>query len=91
MYDAKRRALRLTPQAASCELSWKEFPGAGMPDRAELVREILLRAQISYDLKWNIMRVMGKYPDPAELMAELNTMPLPASVRGAVLEILNVF
>ena len=90
-YDRKRRALRLTLKAAACRINWKDFPGAETPDRAELLREILLRAQISYDLKWNIMGIIRKHSAPEELMAELNIMPLPDSLRGAVLEILNAF
>ena len=90
-YDGKRRTLRLTPQTSPCRMSWKDFPGAETPDREELLREILLPAQISYDLKWNIMGIIRKHEAPEELMAELNTTPLPDSLRGAVLEILNAF
>ena len=91
VYDRERRALRLTPQASSCRMTWNAFSEAEAPDRAELFRRILLQARMSYDLKWEIMRVVCGQPDPAALMAELNTMPLPASLRGAALEILNAF
>ena len=91
VYDRERRALRLTPQAPSCRMTWNAFSEAEAPDRAELFRRILLQARMSYDLKWEIMRVVCGQPDPAALMAELNTMPLPASLRGAALEILNAF
>ena len=91
VYDMERRSLRLTLQAPSCSMSWNAFSGAEAPDRTDLLRQILLRAEMPYDLKWEIMRVVSRQPDPAVLMAELNTMPLPASLRGAALEILNVF
>ena len=91
VYDMEHRALRLALQASSCSMTWKAYAGTEAPDRTDLIRKILLQAQISYDLKWEIMSVVGRPPDPAVLMAELNTMPLPASLRGAVLEILNAF
>ena len=45
---------------------------------------------MSYDLKNEIMHAVRKHADSAETAAELNTMPLSASLRGALLEILSV-
>ena len=70
---------------------WNCFPGAGAPDRTRLIRQILLRAHMDYDLKSEIMGAVRKHTDPANLMAELNTMSLPASLTGAILEILTAF
>ena len=91
-YDPELRALRVSPRsAAGCRLAWNSFPGAGAPDRADLIRRILLRAQIDYDLKTQVMDSVRKHTDPAALMAGLHAMSLPASLTGAILEILSAF
>lgn len=91
-YDRELRALHVSPQsAAGCRMVWNCFPGAGAPDRTHLIRQILLRAHMDYDLKSEIMGAVRKHTDPANLMAELNTMSLPASLTGAILEILTAF
>ena len=89
-YEAERRAMSITPQAPSCRMDWNRFPEAPAPDREKLIRDVLLRAQMSYDLKNEIMHAVRKHADSAETAAELNTMPLSASLRGALLEILSV-
>ena len=90
-YDAERRILRLELHAPSCRLTWSVFPEAPAPDRIRLIREILMQAQISYDLKTAVFSAVRKHPDPAELAAELHTMSLSASLFGAILEILAAF
>ena len=90
-YDAERRVLRLTLQEASARMEWKHFSGPEAPDRQELIRKLLLPARISYDLKWQILDIVRKQEDPAGLMAELYPLPLPDSLRGAILELLNTF
>ena len=62
-----------------------------MPDKEALIREILQKTQISYDLKAEVLQTVRKHADPAELMAELHIMPLPKALLGAVLEILTAF
>ena len=88
-YDNRRRMLTLKPEAAACRLHWDVFPEAKAPDMAEKVREILLQAQISYDLKTEIMRLIQKQKDPAALLAELHMLSMPDSLYGAILEILT--
>ena len=83
--------MSITLQEASGCVSWNVFPDAAAPDRADSVREILLQARISYDLKADIMRVYAKHTDAAELMAELQTLQVPASLCGAILEILTEY
>ena len=90
-YDAERRILRLELRAPSCRLAWSAFPEAPAPDRTRLIREILERAQIAYDLKIAVFSAVRKHPDPAELAAELHGMSLSASLFGAILEILSCF
>ena len=89
-HDPERRILSIVPRAAACRISWNTLPWAGAPDRMKLIRDILQRAEIAYDLKNDIMQVLRKHTDSAEMMAELDTMPLSASLRGAILEMLTV-
>ncbi len=90
-YDGERRVLRVTPRAAACSLRWSEFRAAPAPDRAERICELLRKARIAYDLKSEILQAARKHTDSAELSAELHTMPLPAPLYGAILEILTAY
>ena len=90
-YNTGRRTLSIKPQKASCCLKWNSFPEPEMPDKEALIREILQKTQISYDLKAEVLQTVRKHADPAELMAELHIMPLPKALLGAVLEILTAF
>ena len=91
LYDRKRRVLSLTLQKTDCHMVWNAFPEACAADRAGLIRDMLQRAQISYDQKGEIMRMVQKRRDPAELAAELQTVPVPAALLSAMLEILTVY
>ena len=91
VYDRKRRVLSIQPQAADCRMHWNEYPDASAPDRTDAVAGLLLQAEISYDLKASVLQQIRKYTDPLELMAELQTMPVPVPLIGAILEILTVF
>ena len=55
----------------------------------ERIGEILLRAQIAYDLKAENMRIVRKETDPVRLLAELHGLSLPGSLYGAILEMLS--
>ena len=90
-YDKKRRVLSITPQKAHCHMTWNTFPEAEPADRTGIIYAMLQQAQISYDLKSDIMRVICRHTDPAELIAELQTMAVPASLLSAISEILTVF
>ena len=90
-YDEERRALSIKLQDISCSLKWNSFPEPKMPDRTGLIRDALQRARISYDLKAEVLHTIRKHSDPATLMAELHTLSLPKTLRGAILEILTVF
>ncbi len=88
-YDGERRALRLETGTASCRLRWDSFPEPPAPDFAGRLQELLQRAQIAFDLKTEIVRASRNNPDPVHFLAALNTMPVPVSLVGAVLELLS--
>jgi len=89
-YNSRQRTLRLELKEITGRLHWDAFPEADAPDQQELIGEILRRAQISYDLKAEILGTVRKEADPVRLMAELHRLSLPAPLYGAILEMLSV-
>ena len=91
-YDPERRALRLETDLRPAEeirLCWDRMPPAPAPDRAALIRWLLERAEISFDLKAEVMRIAEQQAEPAEMLASLYSLELPRNLYGAALEILS--
>jgi len=88
-YDGRRRAMRFELEEKTGRLRWNAFPEAAPPDVKELVGEILRRARIPFDLKAEMMDIVRKGQDPAAMLSDLYRLSLPASLFGAVLEILS--
>jgi len=91
VYDGEKRALTISvsSESGACSLHWDVFPEPAAPDRLRLIRDILLNAQIAYSLKTDVLQMVQKNGEPAGLLAELHTLPVPKALYGAVLEILS--
>ena len=88
-YNSRQRTMRLALAEKAGVLHWDAFPEEPAPDAVERIGEILLRAQIAYDLKAENMRIVRKETDPVRLLAELHGLSLPGSLYGAILEMLS--
>ena len=90
-YDPKRRALTLElfgRVSDGAVLKWAARPGTPEPDRSGGLKELLLRAEIPFDLKTEIALAAADLGDPVAALARLHCMNVPDALTGEILELL---
>lgn len=90
-YDPARRALTLElAESASggAVLKWTPRPGTPEPDRSGGLKELLLRAEIPFDLKTEIALAAADLASPVAALARLHCMSVPDALTGEILELL---
>lgn len=90
-YDEERRALLLsldTDAASGATLHWADGKAPAL-DWVEKLKALLMRAEIPYQHKDEIMRMARQHPSPMAFAASLHMLHLPESLYGAVLELLG--
>lgn len=63
-----------------------ETPGVVSPDQKEVIYQILHQAQMAYDVKEQVFRIIEQESDPLRVVAGLYEMKLRAELTGSLLE-----
>ena len=91
-YDDQRRALTLELDAAAIHgvtIRWNRLPAAPELAWKDRLRDLLIPAQIDFDLKRQAMEAARRNEDRTCFLAQLHTLSLPEALYGAVLELLS--
>ena len=88
-YNENRRTLTLRPTETACILKWNTYPETPELNRLELLRELLWRAETSYDLKIQVYEAAQKMQDPVRFLTWLHLLPANSSLYGAILELFS--
>lgn len=91
-YDADRRALRIALSADASQgacLTWRRAPECPAADWKEALRALLLPARVEFGMKDMLMWTAATCADATAFLAQAYTMNLPASLFGAILELLS--
>ena len=92
-YDAARGVLVLKLNADSLQgavLEWHAMPAAPEMDWKDRLRELLIPAQIEFDVKGQVMEAAEQNEDPAAFLAQAHMLKLPSALYGAILELLSM-
>lgn len=92
-YDKKQKTLTVETGAVgagSVEITVKlEDKTLASPEMLTMAYEILRRAQISYDTKERVYRILENQKNPFRLMADLHDAQIEDSLMGALIEIIS--
>ena len=91
-YDEGRRALTLTLDAGvfqGAAICWTNTPTVPAVNWKTRLREMLVPAQIDFDLKGQVMEAARQNDDAASFLAQLHMLKLPFVLYGAILELLS--
>ena len=90
-YDAQRRALTVELSALSAALCWKGDVTAPAVNWQERLQNMLEPVKLPFNDKERMVRAAHASQSPVEYLAQLHMMNPPASLLGAVLELLSVY
>lgn len=92
LYDAESRALRVTlgfiPRGTGVKLIFNQPLKLALNETAKRFERILAAAQMEYEMKDQIYRLLTGGLDERLVISSLHSLPLPQNVRNAVLEVL---
>jgi len=90
-YDAQRRALTVELSALSAALCWKGDVTAPAVNWQERLQNMLEPVKLPFNDKERMVRAAHASQSPVEYLAQLHMMNPPASLLGAILELLSVY